>query len=159
MKTLITLLAILPLIGYSQEKVWKYEPVKIKQYISSAAFVFASGMFQGSADASRFYHIKNGGWFDGRTSFKNKYKNGDYKQGEAFPLSTSVLVGFTDNVHFSPMMSNQCEAWGAVMLPYDSNRKFGHLLLKVAAITTLRSLGHYLTYDVIIPNGNREDPR
>lgn len=152
MKTLLFIVLTLPLFAHSQ---YKYEQPKIKSYAPSAAFFLASGMFQGAADASRFYHIKNGGWFDGRTSFARKYKNGDYRQGEAFPLSTSVLVGFTDNVHFSPMMSNQCEGWGAVMMPYDNNRRFGHLLLKVLSITTVRSVGHYLTYDLLIPNQNR----
>lgn len=134
---------------------YQYQQPKVKQYLPSAAFVFVAGMFQGSRDASLFYHVKNGGFFDGRTSWKRKYKNGDYKQGAAFPLSTSVLAPFTDNVHFAPMMANEFDSWGAVMMPYDNNRRFGHLLLKVTIMTAVRSAGHYLAYDVLIPNQNR----
>lgn len=169
MKLLIILILLLPVIVYSQDTIrfgpkernlrasekYVYNQPKLKEYLPSLLFYFASGGFQGSGDASRYYHIKNGGFFDGRTSWQRKYKNGDYKQGAAFPLSTSVLAPFTDNVHFSPMMSNECEAWGAVMMPNDNNRRFGHLLLKVAAITLVRSAGHVLMYDLIIPNQNR----
>lgn len=144
---------------YIDRKHYKYEQPKLKSYLPSAAFFFAAGMMQGSRDASLFYHIKDGGFFDGRTSWKRKYKNGDYKQGEAFPLSTSVLAPFTDNVHFAPMMGNYFDTWGAVMLPIDNNKKFGHLFLKVAAITAIRSAGHFVAYDILIPNNNRNEPR
>jgi hypothetical protein len=148
----LLIIFLLPLMLQAQ---YKYQSPKVKEYIPSAALFLVSGMFQGSRDASLFYHIKNGGFFDGRTSWKRKYKNGDYRQGAAFPLSTSVLAPFTDNVHFSPMMANESEAWAAVMMPEDHNKRFGHLLLKVLAITAVRSAGHYITYDLLIPNQNR----
>ena len=38
-------------------------------------------------------------WFDPRVSWKNKWKNGDRTQGEAFPLSSTALVPLTDAWH------------------------------------------------------------
>ena len=38
-------------------------------------------------------------WFYPQQSFKNKYKDGDRAKGEKFPLSSSVLVMFTDQYH------------------------------------------------------------
>lgn len=39
--------------------------------------------------------------FFGVDSWKRKYKNGEKSEGEAFPLSTSLLVFITDALHFS----------------------------------------------------------
>ena len=38
-------------------------------------------------------------WFNPETSWKNKWKNGDRNQGEAFPGSSTVFVSFTDGWH------------------------------------------------------------
>jgi hypothetical protein len=40
-------------------------------------------------------------WFYPQQSFKNKYKDGDPAKGEKFPLSSSVLVMFTDQYHLN----------------------------------------------------------
>src|SRR4051812_27237054 len=101
MKLLIILL--LPVIAYSQDTIrfgpkernlraserYVYNQASVKQYLPSAGFTFLAGIADGVRDASLFYHIKNGGFFDGRSSGNNKYKNGDYKQGPAYFGSTS----------------------------------------------------------------------
>ena len=38
-------------------------------------------------------------WLDPRLSWRNKWMNGDPKQGEAFPLSSTALVATTDAWH------------------------------------------------------------
>lgn len=51
------------------------------------------------------FHFSNsvfkelGSWWNPKTSWKNKWKNGDKKQGEAFPLSSTLLVSLTDAWH------------------------------------------------------------
>ncbi len=40
------------------------------------------------------------GWLNPQVSWHNKWKNGDRTQGEAFPLSSTALVGLTDGWHF-----------------------------------------------------------
>jgi hypothetical protein len=42
---------------------------------------------------------KLGNWWNAKHSWKNKWKNGDKKQGEAFFLSSTLLVGLTDAWH------------------------------------------------------------
>jgi hypothetical protein len=157
MKKTFLFLLLIPCILQAQRSVpaWKYEQVKMKAYLPSAAATFLAGMSDGLRDASLFYHIKNGGFWDGRTSFNRKYKNGDYRQGAAFPLSTSFLVWTTDGPHLAATMTHEFDAWSMVLLPEDKNKRFGHLLLKTLAITAVRGLGHYMTYDLLIKNQNR----
>jgi len=40
-------------------------------------------------------------WWNPKISWRNKYKNGDPEQGEAFYGSTTILVGLTDAWHMS----------------------------------------------------------
>lgn len=151
----LRLMALLffPVIMQAQQ--YKFEQPKLKEYALPAIFTFFAGASDGLRDASLFYRVKDNGFFDGRNSWKRKYKNGDYKQGEAYLGSTSFLAFTTDGVHLSQAMTNQFNAWSMVTMPYDNNRKFSHLLLKVAAITAVRSIGHYAVYDLMFKNGNR----
>lgn len=41
-----------------------------------------------------------GQWFDPVKSWRNKWKDGDPSNGEAFPLSSTALVSMTDAWHF-----------------------------------------------------------
>jgi hypothetical protein len=56
--------------------------------------------------SSRFKNFKNHLFWDPYHSWRNKYKNGDPKQGERFPLSTTLLVGFTDGWHLFKLLRN-----------------------------------------------------
>jgi hypothetical protein len=52
-------------------------------------------------EKSIFSHWPNQrGWWDPQLSWKNKWKDGDPRQGPAFPLSTTTLVTVTDGWHF-----------------------------------------------------------
>lgn len=164
MKRKFLIMCLLPLAVQAQKTeidrhYLEYKQPKFKEYVPSLAFFAGAAGFKAFRDASLFYRIKNGGFFDGRESWKRKYKNGDYLQGPAFPLSTTVLVGFTDNVHFSPMMQGQCEAWGNVMMPYDPNKRFTHKLAIVGAKTGLEALVSFIVLDIIFKNGNRREIR
>ena len=51
-------------------------------------------------DRSVFAHFENHrSWLDPRVSWKNKWKDGDQKNGEAFLLSSTSLVPLTDAWH------------------------------------------------------------
>ena len=47
-------------------------------------------------------------WLDPRLSWRNKWRNGDAKQGEAFPLSSTSLVGVTDAWHCAKTLWIDC---------------------------------------------------
>ena len=50
-------------------------------------------------DKSIFKNFKNQQFWDGRISWKNKWKNGDKEQGEKFPGSSTIFVFSTDAWH------------------------------------------------------------
>lgn len=60
---------------------------------AAAKAVQDSILFHGLGAGNKF--------FDVTTSWKNKYKNGDPKQGPAFFWSTTALVFFTDGFHLT----------------------------------------------------------
>ena len=47
-------------------------------------------------------------WLDPRLSWHNKWRNGDPKQGEAFPLSSTSLVALTDAWHCAKSLWISC---------------------------------------------------
>jgi hypothetical protein len=58
--------------------------------------------------------------FFGRNDGARKYKNGDPKQGEAFPLSTTLFVAFTDIWHSGNLITKLAHAglmYTCCMLP------------------------------------------
>lgn len=50
-------------------------------------------------DRSVFAHCPGRSWLDPQLSWRNKWKDGDPAHGEAFPLSSTALVGVTDAWH------------------------------------------------------------
>ena len=56
-------------------------------------------------------------WADPATAWKNKWKNGDPTQGEAFPFSSTALVGTTDAWHLLKGLMLLCLVT-AIVLPF-----------------------------------------
>lgn len=68
----------------------------------SLILLILAGVAKAVMDAvahGKFVH-KGSAWLDPLQSWKNKWKNGDPKQGEAFPGSSTVFVFVTDGWHF-----------------------------------------------------------
>ena len=122
----------------------------------SYGLMFVSGAASGLSDALVSYRPFRGdsNW-DMYVSWTNKYKNNDPNQGEKFPLSTSVLVGFTDGWHFCNMVRDLSAA-GAVAISFEDLKnvktKWKYVLAKMAIGYTFNRVGHVLTYDVILKN-------
>lgn len=57
------------------------------------------------------------GWWDPSLSWKNKWADGDPKNGEAFPLSSTTLVAATDAWHFFKAIMISCMTV-AIILPF-----------------------------------------
>ena len=47
-------------------------------------------------------------WWNPAVSWKNKYQDRDVTRGEAFPFSSTALVGFTDAWHFFKSIMLDC---------------------------------------------------
>lgn len=104
----------------SQKKVWDHSPLGIIKGINykKTAWVAGIGLFRGFAwgthevlnywysDFQRRFPNANPGFWNPDQSWTNKYKNGDEKQGEAFPLSTTALVPFTDASHLTAALNS-----------------------------------------------------
>lgn len=70
-------------------------------------FLFISGIFNGSMDAlsykfgASFFSKLNPQFWNPNLSWKNKWKNGDPKQGPNFLFSNNALVSLTDGWHLT----------------------------------------------------------
>lgn len=78
--------------------------MEIWQYILVFFFVIVSGICKAIQDKIQFHFSKSifkdlGDFWNPKTSWKRKYKNGDPKQGEAFIGSTTIFVSLTDAWH------------------------------------------------------------
>lgn len=68
--------------------------------ILGIAFFILSSLAKALMDLSAEGNLDGwGDWFDKDKSWRNKYKNGDPKQGEKFFGSTTFLVWLTDGWH------------------------------------------------------------
>lgn len=74
---------------------------------------FVLGITKGIQDKLQFHFHKSifrnlGSWWNPEQSWRNKWKNGDKKQGERFFLSSTLLVSLTDAWHFFGLLRNFC---------------------------------------------------
>lgn len=77
-------------------------------------------------------------------SHTNKYKNGDYKQGEKFFLSTSLLSPLTDGYHDMKMLRNVSFVT-AITIPINKNRfakkRFGEYAFEIVSSCVFYEIG------------------
>lgn len=127
-----------------------FEQPKLKEYIPSGAAIFAAGVFDGVRDWSLFHAHGKGEYWDGAISHLNKYEDRDISKGPAYFGSTSLLAWTTDAPHLFNMLNHQASGIGLALLPYDPNKKIGHVLLKTLGYNIVRQLGQSLMYSVIL---------
>lgn len=58
-------------------------------------------------------------WLDPQLSWRNKWRNGDARQGEAFPFSSTSLVGLTDAWHCAKSLWIACILL-AILAPFTA---------------------------------------
>ncbi|MCY7293616.1 MAG: hypothetical protein LH615_15670 [Ferruginibacter sp.] len=122
----------------------------LKEHKHSLILTFLGGSADGIRDASMFGNIRGGRWVNGDLqSWKNKYKNGNPREGAAFFGSTNVFVAFTDLPHAANFFSNNLDAASKVFMPNNTNttkwQKVGLMVLyKFVQVT-----GHNLMYNVV----------
>lgn len=84
-------------------------------------------------------------WFDPAISWKNKYKNGDPAQGAKFPLSTSVLVMFTDQYHLNNFL-HRVPITSAIVIKIGHKQKFKYYVLDFLYYTACYQGGFAASY-------------
>ena len=108
-------------------------------------------MFHYYAFENRFPNANEGYWNPTTASWKNKWKNGDPTQGEAFFGSSSFLVWTTDGFHLSGTIDNAMMFGGIGLGTWGSlkeGREWWWYLIDAAIYGSVRSFGFWLTYDV-----------
>lgn len=85
-------------------------------------------------------------WFNPSVSWRNKYKNGDPDAGAKFPLSTSVLVMFTDQYHLNNFINKAAYTSTIVIKICEGKKPLKHYLLDFLYYTFCHQLGFIATY-------------
>ncbi len=123
-------------------------------HLLTGGLVFTAGAARGFNETLTFHwkgfaHAFPGakpGWFNPDKSWRNKYKGGDPDAGAKFPLSTSVLVMFTDQYHLNNFINKASLATALVIKIGEGKRPFLHYVLDFLYYTACHQLGFVATY-------------
>lgn len=107
-KTLTIILLFLSSLCWGQQK------ITFKEEIPALSCMFIAGAFNGVNQDLLFHYNEfqttfpnaDPQFWDPSISWRNKYKNGDPTQGEAFLGSNTVFAGLTDGYHATILSRN-----------------------------------------------------
>ncbi len=85
-------------------------------------------------------------WFWPQQSYMNKYKDGDRAKGEKFPLSSSVLVMFTDQYHLDNFIHRGALTAALVIKIGEGKKPFRHYVFDALYYTACYQLGFGSVY-------------
>jgi hypothetical protein len=88
----------------------------------------------------------NPSWFNASESWKNKYKDGDPEKGAKYPLSTSVLIMFTDQYHLNNFINKTAWISAFVIKIGEGKKPLKNYLLDFLYYTFCHQVGFALTY-------------
>ena len=144
---LLILILLLPVLIQAQ--------ILTKKDIAPLCLTFASGMFDGGAESLKFHYSEvnrkynlNDNFWNPALSWKNKYRNGDPSQGEAFTGSTTVFVWTTDGYHLMRGMRN-ITAMTAISIQIGERQKWWKYLIELATFYISYTIGFNLSYELI----------
>lgn len=120
----------------------------------TGGLVFVSGASKGFNEGLQFnyggfesiFPKANDQWFYPTLSFRNKYKDGDPAKGAKFPLSTSVLVMFTDQYHLNNFIQRASLTAALVIKLGDRKRPLRHYLFDALYYTACYQVGFHSFY-------------
>jgi hypothetical protein len=141
-----------------------------KKYLICGSTSFVSGMMDGTIESIN-YHYHNGfktryknandQFWNPELSWKNKYLNGDPKNGPKFYGSTTSLVFTTDAYHLLRTSKRSLDGATLVYMinkdcskKIERKRKFKNLVKDFAVLTAIRCAGFHLTYSVMFKVNN-----
>lgn len=120
----------------------------------TGGLIFTAGAAKGFNEALQFnyggfeniFPKANDQWFYPTLSFRNKYKNGDPSKGAKFPLSTSVLVMFTDQYHLNNFIQRAALTAALVIKIGEGKRPLRHYLFDALYYTACYQVGFHGVY-------------
>ncbi len=129
---------------------WKIDRNKL----ITGSLIFTAGASKGFNETLSFhwkeFHRQfpnaSSKWFNPSVSWRNKYENNDPSAGAKFPLSTSVLVMFTDQYHLNNFINKL--AWGSALVIKigEGKKPFKHYLFDFLYYTVCHQAGFAATY-------------
>ena len=145
--------AISGTIKVNRSERWKID----KNKILTGGLLFTAGAAKGFNEALQYkyngfediFPKANDQWFYPTFSYKNKYKDGDPAKGPRFPLSTSVLVMFTDQYHLNNFIQKTAMTAALVIKIGEGKKPFRHYLFDVLYYTACYQLGFHTIYQPI----------
>jgi len=152
MKKLFIILLLLPVLAVAQV----FSKQEIRAIGLRSGLLFTAGAFDGTAETLRYHYDEfqyvfpraNPQFWNPAISWPNKYKNGDYRQGEKFPLSSTALCWTTDGFHAMRTPRNLLMLT-AIVIPLDGKKSFKKYLIELGLYYLSYTGGFTLTYDVI----------
>jgi len=155
MKTLILfcllLTACVPVPAQDTTNIGTY----CKQHAISWSCLVVAGFSEGFLEELQFNYCAvkrrfntNDKFFDMNISWRNKYKNGDPKQGEKFFGSTTFLAFTSDGFHLSQMVRN-LGLLGAVTLTINGKRRWYLYAMDFAINAVIYDMTNFCTQAII----------
>ena len=150
-----------------RDKNWNYQPRRIA---APAATQFVAGMAKGVGDMLQFKYSRtifpqqpgqrllgrSRQYYDPARSWRNKYQNGDPRQGEKFPLSASMFVGLTDAWHATDFVRTTAHQMTVFTYRYPSpdryrgkNRGWKTFLIDFAIMKLAHSTGFHIAQKAV----------
>lgn len=128
-----------------------------KNKILTGGLLFTAGAAKGFNEGLQYkyngfediFPKANDQWFYPTFSYKNKYKDGDPAKGPKFPLSTSVLVMFTDQYHLNNFIQKTAMTAALVIKIGEGKKPFRHYVFDVLYYTACYQLGFHTIYQPI----------
>jgi hypothetical protein len=125
-----------------------------KNKIITGALLFTSGAAKGFNEGLQYkyrgfeniFPKANDQWFYPTFSYLNKYKDNDPGKGAKFPLSTSVLVMFTDQYHLNNFIQRTALTSALVIKIGEGKKSLKHYLLDIVYYTICYQVGFHTMY-------------
>lgn len=142
----ILILLLLPVTMMGQYKLTKNKLITGGLVmVGGAAKGFNETLQYHYKDFQRVFPNANRQWFNPSVSWKNKYKDGDRAKGEAFPLSKSLLVAFTDQYHLNNFIGRSAIV-SAIVIKIGEKQKLKFYILDFLYYTFCYQVGFATTY-------------
>ena len=137
-------------IRIDKSKKWKLDGNKRL----TGALLFTAGLAKGFNEGLQYkyngfediFPKANDQWFYPTFSYNNKYKDNDPTKGPKFPLSTSVLVMFTDQYHLNNFIQRAALTAALIIKIGEGKKPLKHYLYDMMYYTACYQLGFHTMY-------------
>jgi hypothetical protein len=137
-------------IKIDKAKKWKLDGNKRL----TGALLFTAGLAKGFNEGLQYkyngfedlFPKANDQWFYPTFSYNNKYKDNDPTKGPKFPLSTSVLVMFTDQYHLNNFIHRAALTAALIIKIGDAKKPLKHYLYDVLYYTACYQVGFHAVF-------------